>query len=43
MHLRIYADFPFSVETAETTIRLVTGCSAFEYFEKNPEEGHSFN
>jgi hypothetical protein len=40
---RLYAEFLHSIRTGETTIRKVTGCEAFEYFEKDPALGAVFH
>ena len=43
LHLRVYADYLHSVKTSGTAMEHVTGTRAFEYFEKNKEEGDVFN
>lgn len=34
-HFRVYAEFLHSVKTGGTAVKKLTGCEAFEYFEKD--------
>lgn len=43
MHLRIFADFSYCVETGGTAIEHVTGRTAFEYLQEHAEDAHAFN
>jgi hypothetical protein len=42
-HFRTYAEFMHSVKTGGTAVKKLTGCEAFEYFEKDKAEGELFN
>ncbi|HXX43489.1 MAG TPA: methyltransferase [Candidatus Acidoferrales bacterium] len=43
LHMRIYSELAYSVETGGTTFRKITGMEPFEFFRQNSEENRLFN
>jgi hypothetical protein len=43
LHLRVFAETLYSIETGATALKKVTGLEAFEYFKQNPAEDKVFN
>jgi len=43
LHLRVFAETLYSIETGNTGLKKVTGLEAFDYFKRNPAEDKVFN
>lgn len=43
LHMRIYSELPYTVDTGGTAFRKITGMEPFEFFHQNSEENRLFN